>query len=190
MSKIIYLHGFNSSPRSFNYVIKSLPQHEPICIAYDSHRPLSESLGSVLKQLPKDEIVLIGHSLGGVIAALAAAARPETVRSLVTVSAPLGGSKACQALRWLPGHPPVVEDLTFTSPHIRAIASLKLQVPTISIVSTGGHLSFSAEPNDSIVTVASQRALSFGRKHEIKANHFEILLHDRTVELIERHTLP
>jgi hypothetical protein len=32
--------------------------------------------------------------------------------------------------------------------------------------------------------VSSQKALKFGRKQEVKANHFEILQHERTVKAL------
>ena len=79
----------------------------------------------------------------------------------------------------------MLEDLTPTAPKIELVSQLRLKVPTLSIYSTSGSLFISPEPNDSIVTVSSQKALPFGRKVEVKANHFEVLLHERTVKLLQ-----
>jgi len=184
--QIAYIHGLNSSHRSFNYVQAKLPSHDIVPINYSSHQPLRDSMDEVRKRLPKTgRFSIVGHSLGGVLAVLMAAEHVDRVDNLVTISAPFGGSKAATALRWVPGHPKVIEDITPTSGKIELISQLKLHTPTLSIISTGGSLPTTPEPNDSIVTVSSQRALPFGRKVEVKANHFEVLLHEKVVQLLE-----
>jgi pimeloyl-ACP methyl ester carboxylesterase len=186
---IVYLHGLNSSHRSFNYIIKELPTHTAIRVDYDSHQPLEASILQVIKQLPQDgEISLVGHSLGGVIAALIAGDNCTVkINELVTISAPHGGSKAANVIQWFPGAPAVTSDITPNSPLIRLLKIKKLDVKTLNIFSTGGHLNTTGEPNDSVVTVSSQKSLSFGRHAEVKATHFEVLMHERTVELIKKH---
>lgn len=183
--QIAYIHGFNSSSRSFAFVVDQLPKHSPIIINYDSHKALDESIAAITKQLPKTPTILVGHSLGGVIAAIIAAQRPESISKLAIISAPIGGSKAAATLRWIPGHPKILHDITPNSKHVRILSSMKLSMPTLSIISTGGNLVTLGEPNDSIVTVASQRALGFGKKVEVKANHFEVLMHEKTVKHLE-----
>lgn len=183
--QIAYVHGFNSSHRSFNFVQSKLPSHEIIPVSYKSHQPLRDSLDEVRKQLPKNRFSIVGHSLGGIISVLMAAEHHDRTDALITISSPLAGSKAAAGLRWIPGHPKILHDITPASPKIELISQLKLSVPTLCIYSTGGSLPVSGEPNDSIVTVSSQKALPFGRKAEVKANHFEVLLHERTVKLIQ-----
>lgn len=185
--QVAYIHGFNSSHRSFAYVQSKLPGHDIVVVNYDSHQPLRDSMQQVRKQLPKGRFSLVGHSLGGILAVLMAAEHVDRVDGLVCISAPFGGSKAAMGLRWLPGYPKVLHDITPTAPKIELISQLKLSVPTLSIISTGGSLPTSMEANDSIVTVNSQKALHFGKRQEIKANHFEVLLHERTPQLIENH---
>lgn len=183
---IVWIPGLNSSNRSFNYIIACLPAHNAIKVDYDSHQPLQKSITQVLKQIPSDgEISIVGHSLGGVIGTLLSA--DDRVQELVTISSPLGGSKAANFVRWLPGHPEVLHDITPRSPYIQHILMTPLSVPTLSIISTAGHLNTTSEPNDSVVTVASQIALPFGKKTRVQASHFEILLADETVKLIKKH---
>lgn len=182
--QIVYIHGFNSSHRSFNYIQTQLPEHAVTAVNYKSHQPLRDSLDEVRKQLPKGDFSIVGHSLGGVIAVLMAAEHHDRVKHLVTVSSPLAGSRAAMGLRWLPGYPKVLHDITPTAPKIELISQLKLGTPTLCIFSSGGSLPTSPEPNDSVVTVSSQKALPFGRKVEVKANHFEVLMHERTIKLL------
>lgn len=59
--------------------------------------------------------------------------------------------------------------------------------PVLSIISTTGHMPMvSAEPNDSVVAISSQRALAYAKKIEVKANHFEVLMHDKTIETVRK----
>lgn len=132
--------------------------------------------------MPKGDFAIVGHSLGGILAVLLAAEHIEQVTAVVAISAPFAGSKAANTLRWWPGHPKIIEDITPTSSKIELISQLRLIVPTLSIISTSGRLPLTAEPNDSVVTVASQKALKFGKKVEVKANHFEVLMADETVQ--------
>lgn len=188
MKNVVYIHGLNSSCLSFKYAQYKLPDHNVIPINYDSHQPLAQSIEDVLKKLPKGQpLTLVGHSLGGVIATLLADRNPDTIENLITISSPHGGSRAAGFVRWIPGHPLVMADLTPTSKHIAHIGTLNLEVPTLNIISVGGHLSSSPEPNDSVITVRSQKALNFGKKIEVKANHFEVLMHDKMINHVRKH---
>lgn len=186
MKTVAYIHGLNQTSRGFGYIMQNLPDQKRIVIDYDSHQPLELSLAQVLRQLPKTgELSLVGHSLGGLISVLIAHQRE--LNELVVISAPIAGSRAAKIAKWIPGAPEIMRDITPTSPRIAQAIATKISVPTISICSITGHLAAEKEPNDGIVTIASQKALPFGRKHEVKANHFEILMHDRTVDLIRKH---
>lgn len=186
MKTVAYLHGLNQTSRCFGYLMQNLPDQKRIVIDYDSHQPLDRSIAQVLKQLPKTgELSLVGHSLGGLISVLIAHERE--LNELVVVSAPIAGSRAARIAKWVPGAPKILGDITPTSPLIVQATTTKISVPTISICSITGHLAAEKEPNDGVVTIASQKALPFGKKHDVKANHFEILMHDRTVELIRKH---
>jgi len=185
MKNIVWIHGLNSSACSFNYLRAMLPNHNITAITYKSHQPLLESIAQVKKQLPKGRICLVGHSLGGLIAVLLAAEYEGRVDKLVTLSAPFAGSKAANFFRWLPGHPAVLKDIVPLAENILAISRLKLETPTLSIISVRGELVPISEPNDGVVSVASQKALKFGKKVEVNTSHFEILLANETVQLVQ-----
>lgn len=186
-SKICYIHGLNSSYRSFNFLSKELGQVGDVLVEYDSRQRLEDSIKQVLKQIPKDEIVtLVGHSLGGVIAMLIAGRQLAQVDKVVTISSPLGGSRAAVFARWVASGIPLLGDITPASPMIREIRAKKIIQPVLSIISTGGSLPTSNEPNDSVVSVASQKSMPYGKKVEIKANHFEVLMHEKMIDHVRK----
>jgi pimeloyl-ACP methyl ester carboxylesterase len=185
MAKVFFIHGLNSSHLSFSYIglILDLPVAK---IDYKSQQRLVISIDQVLRQLPKNEpIILVGHSLGGVIAMNIALSGLRNVEKVVTISSPLGGSKAAVYARWVVSGLEVLNDIVPSSPFIRPLSEYQPACPVLSIYSTNGSLPTSNEPNDSVVTVASQRALPYAKKAEVKANHFEVLMHAKTAHLIQ-----
>lgn len=191
MKHVAYIHGLNATQSSFSFVVSKLPAHKHHLIEYHSYQNLSTSIDECVQQLFKEipqkaKVSLVGHSLGGVIAAIIAADYPDRVENLVTISAPLMGSKAALTLRWMPGALPILNDIVPNGTIISRCGDLDLAVPTLSIISTGGHIPAGVEPNDSVVAIASQRGLRFGQKAEVHANHFEVLMHDETVGLIDK----
>jgi pimeloyl-ACP methyl ester carboxylesterase len=182
-----FIHGLNNSHVSFAYLAKELEGTAKI--NYNSHQPLALSLVQVAKQIPKNEpVVLIGHSLGGVIAALLALENKHQVQKLITISSPLGGSKAAHFARWVMPSLEVLRDLIPTAPHIQQLTGGEFKIPVLSLVSSAGHLPalMGGEPNDSVVTLSSQRAIKQAKKVDIKINHMEVLSHDKTVESIRK----
>ena len=181
---IVFLHGLNSTCTTFNFIIDKLQlaENSVTKITYDSHNRVSKILEEVIPQLPPGQFSIVGHSLGGVIATLIAEKFPRRVLKLAVISSPLKGSRPASCLMFIPGHLKILEDLAPLSPVMRHISNLKLSTPTLSLISTGGHfpvMPFFDEPNDSVVSVSSQKGLSFGEKWEIPVNHFEMLM-DRT----------
>lgn len=151
-------------------------------IDYDSHQPMEQSIKQALCYIPKDEpVILIGHSLGGMLAMLIAGRHQAQVERVVTISSPLGGSKAAVFARWLALGIPLLNDLMPHSSQVCEIVGRQLDIPVLNVISTVGSLPPSREPNDGVVTVASQRAYRYGKHVAVKANHFEIMLHDLTV---------
>jgi pimeloyl-ACP methyl ester carboxylesterase len=184
---ICYIHGLNSSHRSFSYLVNEMDEGKHIMIDYDSRQRLESSITQVMRFIPKKEpVTLIGHSLGGVIAMLIAGRQLANVDRVITISSPLAGSQAAVYARWVVSGIPVIGDITPTASHIREIAGFNPSFPVLSIVSTSGSLPTSKEPNDSVVSVASQRALAAAKKVEVKANHFEVLMHEKMVEQVRK----
>jgi pimeloyl-ACP methyl ester carboxylesterase len=181
-----FIHGFNSSHYSFAYLAKELGAVSNI--DYKSYQPLEKSVLDVGLHLPhKEPVILIGHSLGGVLAMMLALKGQHNVQGVVTISSPLGGSKAASLTRWFMNLP-ILNDITPSSDAMKLFKSKPAPCSVLSIISTGGHLPAAGEANDSIVSVQSQSALKYAQKVEIPANHFEILMHDQTIEAVRAFT--
>ena len=180
---ICFIHGLNSSHHSFSYLTKELGASSKI--NYRSHQRLEDSVVEVAQQLPRDvPLILVGHSLGGVIAMLVAMNGTHDVRKVVTMSSPFGGSKFAYWARWWVPEIPVLHDLTPQSAAMRRLAGTTPPCEVLTIVSTSGTLPISSNRNDSVVSVRSQKALPYGKKVEVKANHFEILQHPNAIDLV------
>lgn len=184
---IVFIHGLNQTHLSFSHWKNTFPENGISTVDYESRQPLADSIVQVSKALPKkEELVLVGHSLGGVVSTLIALNKTHNVKKVVTISSPLGGSKAAVYARWIVGGIRVFSDITPTSPSIQRLVKEVPPCPVLSLISVAGSFLNSNEPNDGIVTVASQKALPYAKKVEIKANHFEVLMHDKTVETIKK----
>jgi pimeloyl-ACP methyl ester carboxylesterase len=190
LKHLVVIHGLNSTSNSFNFILNQL-QHTAdsvTCVNYKSHQPLVDTLAEVEAQFPKTgELILVGHSLGGVISILLAHKLPDRIKRVLTISSPIGGSKAAFYMQWLPGSPPVLRDITPNGPLIK-LAQQKPAAQVYSIVTFGGSLPTTTEPNDSVVTVRSQRATPAPRSNQVqvRANHFEVLMMPRTVKHIHK----
>jgi pimeloyl-ACP methyl ester carboxylesterase len=105
---VILIHGLAASLFSWRHTMLPLARAGYRVIAYDNrgfgfsekpargytNRDYVMLLLSLLDSLKVDEAILVGHSMGGAIAAEAALARPERVRALVMVDA------AGMGVRW------------------------------------------------------------------------------------------
>lgn len=183
---LCHVHGLNSSHTSFAYMAKELKSAAKI--NYKSTQPLADSIIQVSKQLPKKgPLVLVGHSLGGVIAMQLAILGMHDIQKVITISSPLGGSRFAAYMRWIAPGMPILNDIAPFSTAIQLFQEAEPVCPVLSIISTAGHLPMvSFELNDGVVTISSQKALPYAKKIEVKANHFEVLMCDKTIEAIKK----
>jgi pimeloyl-ACP methyl ester carboxylesterase len=101
---LVLLHGIGSNAQSFAPLIAELPAQLPLLAweapGYGESRPLAsnwpqasdyaESLAGLLAKLNIGRFVLLGHSLGTLIAARLAAMAPDKVVHLILISPTLG----------------------------------------------------------------------------------------------------
>lgn len=184
--KKFLLHGLGSTPASMVYLQQELEDSFPI--SYNSHQRLDESIRYVREVItdfiePGEEYSIIGHSLGGVIGAHLAR-NNDQVKNLVTIASPLGGSKVAWFLQYAVIGTPVFADLVPSSWYIKSLCQ-PLDCNVLSIIATEGGWSIFGEKNDGTVEVRSQRALPYGHKIEVDANHFEVLLRLETLHAIK-----
>lgn len=101
---IVCVHGLGGSALNFGAVgplladghrvlVMDLPGHgrsaAGVPVAADAVRTLVRQIDGFLEQVAREPVVLVGHSLGGVLAVLHAAASPASVRRLVLLDPPV-----------------------------------------------------------------------------------------------------
>ncbi len=176
--KICYVHGAGASERSFVWLEEHLPKHTASCFTYS----INESLFSSITRLNKFVLdhktdIIIGHSLGGVMAAAC-----DNIKKVVSICAPFGGMKYAEFM-YMFSLEQLYYDLRTHGPILSSIRSKPLTKPHLAIVGTSG-LPFTSQANDGVVTVESQTAL-FGPHYELlKLNHFEVLMSKEVSTLI------
>ena len=186
--KIVYIHGANATPRSFNFIQSSLPYHEQLNISYNVETPLQENINNIINEIQTNvgnrEFHIIGHSLGGVIA-VGLHNKFNNLNKTFSMSAPFGGSKFIDYLKWIcPGYR-LFSDLKTSSPIIREIRKTKIHKPFIQVVTSGGGNPLFGEPNDGTVSVSSQIILENIKYLHYELHHFEVLLSHKIVEEID-----
>jgi pimeloyl-ACP methyl ester carboxylesterase len=101
--QVVFLHGWARRGRDFAACALALAEQGVASVALDlpgfgssplptvagGARHYADLLIPVLRQMSEEPLVLVGHSLGGRIAAIIAANEPDLVRALVLTGAPL-----------------------------------------------------------------------------------------------------
>lgn len=178
---ILYIHGANSTKRSFNWLRSALPfEHEAHFFEYDTHQPAFENIQ--LCQVMVDKVkpdVIIGHSLGGIMTAFM-----ETKAKKVTIAAPFGGSAIAN---WLPMYSQLMRDVATTSHIIRGVRNMKVKKKHfLAIVANG----LDGAGFDGVISHTSQTALEEPDYRIYNLNHFEVLVDEEVVRDIAAFVCP
>lgn len=189
--QIVYIHGANSTPATFNYIKRCLPQHTPIDVSYRHDISLNDIIKIVYESLPDGPVHIIGHSLGGLIAVAVSQLnqihKKKDIRKIFTISSPFGGCKGADYLKWMyPAHR-LFSDVSTVSPVVQTVNRIGTVVPTKCIVTNHGSVPLISGENDGVVSVKSQMALKGAQYAKQSHNHFEVLLSDDTVAMIKEY---
>ncbi len=172
--KVWYIHGANASPLSFSFIKSVMRSHDVEEISYGHDAPLSKTVAELRRKavLHDAPLAIVGHSLGGVIAA--AVAQTADIDKVVTLASPFGGSSAAALLQWFT-RSQLMSDI---APSSSVLTSLRLNPPTTTMLSivTDPGIDTLGEKGDGVVTTASQMALTGPIYEKVNLNHFEILL--------------
>ena len=188
--RILYIHGANMSPVSFSAIQKVCGRHKALAPDYSVEVPLENNTKRIARLARKEfgdkEFAIIAHSLGGIIALLLLKKRLK-IRKIVTISTPLGGSEAASYLRYMFPSYQLYKDISPSSDLIKEALNIKLTVPVLSVVSTGGKtkIPFLSEENDTVVTVSSQTASNHLEYYYVDLNHFEVLMSEEVANKIK-----
>lgn len=188
MPIICYIHGANSSSKSFAWLKDHIADHLPTFVEYSCDTPLSDNIDRITSALSvlDEPVYLIGHSLGGVIAAAVAKNIPDKVVRLCTISAPFGGSRIANLLRWVT-RSQLYTDINVYNPVLTALRATPVPVPHLAIITTAGGMPIMGESNDGVVTVSSQMDMYGAHPVQVPLNHFEVLMAEETATLVRDH---
>lgn len=182
--KIVYVHGANATPKSFTFIKSQLGKHEAYDFTYDANDPVEGTVKHLAEFIPRDSHI-ISHSLGGVLAVAASQRVPDKIKSIVTISAPFGGSEAAsRALLFMPFNT-FLHNISVHSKLIQAVSSSIVGVPLLKVITTAGNYVFETKMNDGVVTVDSQMSLWGGEELVIHLNHFEVLMDQDVADSIK-----
>ena len=182
---LVYIHGANATSESFNYIRDRLGKG--IDVNYDSRNGFENNLTDMLKQLKNvNDIAFVAHSLGGVYSLHIANEIPKQVLGAITLSTPYGGAEVADYAKFFLPFSRFMRDIGPNSWAMKKAKDIKVQHPWTNIVTVKGQSPFLLDPNDGVVTIASQK------KHkedmeivEVEHNHYEVVLSEPVVKLIK-----
>ena len=181
---LVYIHGASATSESFNYIRSKLGKG--IDIEYDSRNGFENNLKMMQLQLEDvTDIAFIAHSLGGVYSLHLANAMPKQVLGAVTLSTPYGGAEVAEVVKYFLPFSRLMRDIGPSSWAMKQADKIKIQHPWTNIVTVKGQSPFMHEPNDGVVTIASQKHHEDMELIEVDYNHYEVVLAESVIKIIK-----
>ena len=182
--KIVYIHGANATSESFNYIRNKLGSG--IDVNYDSRNGFENNLKDMQAALDgQTDLVFVAHSLGGIYSLHLANSMPNAVKGAITLSTPYGGAAVADYAKFFLPFSRLMRDIGPSSWAMKQADKIKIQHPWTNIVTVKGQSPFMHEPNDGVVTIASQQHHADMELIEVDFNHYEVVLSDVVVGLIQ-----
>jgi pimeloyl-ACP methyl ester carboxylesterase len=181
---LVYIHGANATSESFNYIKSKLGTG--LDINYDSRNGFENNLKDMQSTLQNyKNLVFVAHSLGGIYSLHLANSMPESIKGAVTLSTPYGGAEVADYAQYFLPFSRLMRDIGPSSWVMKQANRIKIQHPWTNIVTVKGQSPFMHEPNDGVVTIASQKHHADMELVEVACNHYEVVLSDAVVKLVE-----
>ena len=181
---LVYIHGANATSESFNYIRSKLGNG--IDVNYDSRNGFESNLKDMQLTLQDHkDLVFIAHSLGGIYSLHLANSMPKRVLGAVTLSTPYGGAEVADYAQYFLPFSRLMRDIGPSSWSMRQADRIKIQHPWTNVVTVKGQSPFMLAANDGVVTIASQRHHADMELVDVDCNHYEVVLSDTVVELIQ-----
>jgi len=182
---LVYIHGASATSESFNFIRTKVGKG--IDINYDSRNGFENNLKDIQRQLEgMENIFFIAHSLGGVYSLHLANAMPQQVLGAVTLSTPYGGAEVAEFAKYFLPFSRLMRDIGPSSWAMKQANKIKIQHPWTNIVTVKGQSPFIHEPNDGVVTIASQKHHEDMELVEVDYNHYEVVLNEQVVKFIKQ----
>ena len=206
---VIFLHGALSSPKCWNYINfmsrRELKTTRQLYLEYDiTSKPANEIVDDLflvtqeeIELIQPDEIIIIGHSYGGIIGIELAHKltqsefepfRPEQI-TVITMSTPLGGSGAASLMKFFKPSSYLFSNVGSYDRFMLNFKNKDLPCNVYSVITASQENGtwFLPGKNDSVVTVDSQSYFNdhsrLQHKH-LECNHFEVLLLPEIAEIV------
>jgi len=181
---LVYIHGANATSESFNYIKSKLGTG--LDINYDSRNGFENNLKDMQSTLQNyKNLVFVAHSLGGIYALHLANTMPEVIKGAVTLSTPYGGAEVADYAQYFLPFSRLMRDIGPSSWVMKQAKRIKIQHPWTNIVTVKGQSPFMHEPNDGVVTIASQRHHADMELVEVEYNHYEVVLAEPVIKIIK-----
>ncbi len=181
---LVYIHGASATSESFNYIRSKIG--DGISVNYDSRNGFENNLAAIKEQIGQTkDVFFIAHSLGGIYSLHLANAIPKQVLGAVTLSTPYGGAEVAEFAQFFLPFSRLMRDIGPSSWAMKEARKIKIQHPWTNVVTVKGQSPFIIEPNDGVVTIASQRHHADMELLEVDCNHYEVVLSDQVVGLVK-----
>lgn len=181
---LVYIHGASATSESFNYIRSKLGQG--IDVNYDSRNGFENNLNDMLSQLKGiKDIAFVAHSLGGIYSLHIANSMPNQVLGAVTLSTPYGGAEVADFAQFFLPFSRLMRDIGPSSWVMKQSDKIKIQHPWTNIITVKGHSPFLLDPNDGVVTIASQKHHEDMELVEVDYNHYEVVLAEPVIKIIK-----
>jgi len=180
---LVYIHGASATSESFNYIRSKLG--DGIDVNYDSRNGFENNLADIKEQIgDTKDVFFIAHSLGGIYSLHLANTIPNQVLGAVTLSTPYGGAEVADFAKFFLPFSRLMRDIGPSSWAMKQANNIKIQHPWTNIVTVKGQSPFMHEPNDGVVTIASQKHHIDMELVEVDYNHYEVVLSPAVIKII------
>lgn len=181
--QIIYIHGANATPASFNYIKQYIG--DGYLVSYDSQDGFKKNLAEMHEKIAQfNDIVFIGHSLGGIYAFHLANLMPRKIRQGITLSTPYGGHELADYAKMFLPFNALLKDIGPSSWPIKELGNIENKWVWCNVVTTCGNIPWTMGPNDGVVTLESMKHRRDIELIAMECNHYEVLQNPATIEII------
>jgi pimeloyl-ACP methyl ester carboxylesterase len=183
----VYIHGASATSESFNYIRHRIG--DGISIDYDSRNGFENNLKDMVDQLDGvDDAFFIAHSLGGIYSLHIANTIPKQVFGAVTLSTPYGGAEVADFAQFFLPFSRLMRDIGPSSWAMKQASKIKIQHPWTNVVTVRGQSPFIPVANDGVVSIKSQKHHDDMELIEVNYNHYEVVLNDEVINIIQERT--
>lgn len=183
----IFIHGANQSKNSWNYVVSQLKPKSYTLLEYDTNKRFADNVEELYSHIAHlEDVIFVGHSLGGIYALHLYDRMPRRTLCGVTISSPYGGSKTADYVKYMVPSYTLFKEIGPRSLPITMSKMIKIDIPWTQIVTTRGSVPWHGKDNDGVVTVESMMDRDDTKYVHVAATHYEILVTEATVDTIKK----